>query len=188
MPAWPILVWYAIRGFYAAVTELAHCSRQSAQAIALSSMLTTTLLFLPLASQLAAIAQLVHREPPRSYVEAVSALAEKSGKWPIFAALLRQELAACSVADSEVGAIGQIPLSRTVYDMSGLNTRTLALRRQDAAAYLSSTSPDIIWYRRIDFYWGTQLSEDPRFSQRYLFDGQRGIAVRRGSPCEAVME
>jgi hypothetical protein len=121
-------------------------------------------------------------------VEALTLMAARSGKWQIFPLLLQPGLINCTIADSEVGAIGVISLDRTVYDMSGLNNSTLALRRQDAASYLDAVSPEILWYRRIDFYWNTSLQRDPRFAEKYRFYDRSAIAELRTSPCAAALE
>ena len=188
IPALPILLWYAIRGFSCAIADLERISAGAARAFALAAIGTTALLFLPLGSQLGGIIQTLRTQPHRSYVQALEVMAAKSGKWQIFPLLSQRGLAKCTIADSEVGAIGVISPDRTVFDMSGLNNPTLALRRQDAASYLAANSPDIIWYKRVDFYWGTGLQQDPRLTAIYSFYDNSGIALLRSSPCTALLE
>jgi len=188
MPALPMLLWYAIRGFLCALADLDLVSANAARAFGVSAIGATMLVFAPLGSQLAPIIQTLRTGPHRSYVEALTLMAARSGKWQIFPLLLQPGLINCTIADSEVGAIGVISLDRTVYDMSGLNNSTLALRRQDAASYLDAVSPEIMWYRRIDFYWDTGLQRDPRFAEKYRFYDRSAIAVLRTSPCAAALE
>jgi hypothetical protein len=188
IPALPLLLWYAIRGFWCAIADLERVSADAARAFAVAAIGTTALLFVPLVFQLTAIIQTLRADPHRSYAEALDVMAAKSGKWQIFPLLSQRGLAKCTIADSEVGAIGVISPDRTVYDMSGLNNPTLALRRQDAASYLAASSPEIMWYKRIDFYWGTGLQQDPRFAAKYRFYDGSGIALLRSSPCTEVLE
>jgi hypothetical protein len=188
MPALPILLWYAIRGFSCAIADLELASATVGRAFAYAAIGTTALLFTPLGAQVGAIVHTLRTQPRRSYVEALTIMAARSGKWQIFPLLVQPGLTSCSIADSEVGAIGVISPGRTIYDMSGLNNSRLAFRQADAASYLAAVSPAIMWYKRIDFYWATDLQQDPRFATSYKFYDLSGIAVLRSSPCAAALQ
>ena len=188
MPVLPIMLWYAIRGFAMALADLLHMAPGAAGAFATACIAVTLFLSLPIVPQLAGFAQQARRVPHKSYIDALKGNAARVGKWPIFASLFDPDLARCGIADSEIGAIGLAPVSRTVYDMSGLNNVALSLRREDAASYLARKAPDIVWYRRIDFYWGTHLSEDARFRSQYRYYPGPGIAVLNASPCAQAAE
>jgi hypothetical protein len=192
MPALPILLWYGIRGFHDAICDLARGSPDSYRpvgAFAMSVILMTSVVQLPpIIRRVTPLLMAALREPVRSDRDAILANAEVQRKWPILDTLLTAQTEKCSIADTEVGAIGVLPASRLIFDMSGLNNAALALRRNDPAGYLIETRPDIIWYKRVDWYWGVDLGSDPRLTNEYAFHPQQGIAVRVDSPCRPAVE
>jgi len=194
MPALPVLLWYGIRGFHDSVGDLAGSShppvgRRAAPAFAVSVIAVTCLLLIPpLAQRVVPLVVAAAREAPRSDHDAVVTSGVLQRKWPILDALLTAQTENCSIADTEVGVIGVVPASRRVLDMSGLNSTELALRRDDAAGYLVKSRPDIIWYKRVGWYWGVDLDADPRLTREYAFHPREGIAVRLDSPCRPPVE
>jgi len=189
-----VLLWYGIRGFHDAIGDLAGSAhpavaRRAAPAFALSVIAVTGLLLLPpLTQRVAPLVAAALREPARSDRDAVVTSGVLQRKWPILDALLTAQTENCSIADTEVGVIGVVPASRRVLDMSGLNNTELALRRDDAASYLIKSRPDIIWYKRVGWYWGIDLDADPRLTREYAFHPREGIAVRLDSACRSPVE
>ena len=99
--------------------------------------------------------------------------------------------AGCSVATSEVGVIGVLYPEMRLIDLSGLNDKRVALEGFDTDWLLTEVAADIVYPQLIEFYWGVDLLDDPRFIDQYrVFPSEAlgnslAIATRRSSACGA---
>lgn len=186
MPAMPIVMWYAIRGFFESMSDRHGLAERPS--LGLAALLATAVLSAPIVKVLADPLRDALKIPKMSYETALVSNGALSLKWPIIEALAEPELENCSIADSEVGLISVLPLSRKVYDLSALNNSELALGKVPADQYLLSAMPDLIWYKRIDFYWGLNLERDDRFISKYEFNANSGFAVLKTSKCATALK
>ena len=195
MPTVPILLYFAIRGFALALRSWMAKNRTVSRAglrspaiyrvgaVAIAAVIVIQLPLLLKDVLLPAWheARSIHAPTIRA---AVLGQMRVSGKWDAaIAELGNPAYDHCSAADTELGGIGLMPVTRNVYDLSGLNNTDLIVHRESAPHYLLRKLPGYIWYRRVDFYWGLKLEDDPQFRAVYDFHPQSGIATLRGSGC-----
>jgi hypothetical protein len=196
MPTIPIVMYFAIRGFKLAILrwmvkhrQVAGANFRSSGVYRLGVVAIAGLLAIHISSIVKNVlvpgfrdAQRFHLSTPREAV--LQQVRAREGVWtPLLPEIENPAYDHCSMADSELGGIGLMPPSRLLFDLSGLNNTDIVVHHESIPHYLLRKQPDYIWYKRIDFYWGLTLENDPEFRALYDFHPDSGVALRRGSGC-----
>jgi hypothetical protein len=125
---------------------------------------------------------------PTARRDALYANAKSQGKWEALLTIIGSLPKECSIADTEVGAIGAIEWQRPLFDYSGLNYLDLA-RRRNAVERLFGDRPDFVYLDRITWYWSITGAEKKRLVETFTpvgaVHGRETLYVRRSSDCPA---
>jgi hypothetical protein len=191
MPALPVIFYLAVKGYGATMQLLKErLSKKLWYRFGVACTLAVCIMQTPFLIR--GVLYPGFKQAHLDFIDSRSALiaqARQQNKWnQMLPILTDQSFDHCSIADSELGAIGLLPPSRVVYDLSGLNNTDIVVSHEAPAHYILRKRPDYIWYKRVDFYWGISLETNPDFERVYDFDSRTGVAARIGSGCPSVVE
>jgi hypothetical protein len=122
-----------------------------------------------------------------SRTEALVKNIKHQAKWDALLPYVEQIPRNCSIADTEVGAVGALDWKRPWLDYSGLNYLDL-VKRRNVVEQLLKDQPDFAFLGRITWYWGVTAEELATLKEAFEpLDGPvRGadtLYVRKQSNC-----
>jgi len=103
---------------------------------------------------------------PAARAEALVRNIKSQGKWDALLPYVEQIPRNCSIADTEVGAVGALDWERPWLDYSGLNYLDL-VRRRNAVEQLLKDQPDFAFLGRITWYWGVTAEQLARLKEAF---------------------